>query len=512
MAAVLDVDVGGILLGGGMVHSGELVERVRRSCDRVAPVSAYPGEFESEAMAAGALRVLEGEGNAGNTRVSRAAGFLKETIEMHELTVGQVKRTRTLTLALSTLTLLFLGLIYAFSMYVAPMSEAFGLEKTAIGPTFNIMMIMFCLAAVGGTQLEKLIGCKGVVLVGAALYAIGFIGTALFAQGNIVALYLLYGVCAGSGVGMAYNSLIATTNLWFPDKVGFSSGILLMGLGISSLILGTASVQLIGMFSVRTVFIGIGIVGGCVTLTAALVLRRPPAEIVQIMVPERSATDTYDPGDEDQAIKTPLLYVYWVWSVIVIGIGLATIGNCASDAQLVGWDAGFATLLVGLVSTCNGIARLVIGMIYDKTNVKVAMLLDGLVAFAATSCIAAAFALGQPLLYAIGALCCGFCYGGVPVVASAFARQRFGAKNYPLNLSLANFAIVFGSALNLVIQAAVGSSNRQTIFLVLVGFAVIAVLDVIPFSRMFDASQQMLNRRRELHEAKMSSDAQAVAR
>lgn len=61
MAAVLEGKVDGILLGGGMVHSKDLVDKITRSCGWIAPVSAYPGEFEMEAMAAGANRVLSGE-------------------------------------------------------------------------------------------------------------------------------------------------------------------------------------------------------------------------------------------------------------------------------------------------------------------------------------------------------------------------------------------------------------------------------------------------------------------
>ena len=61
MAAVLHGQVDGILLGGGMVHSDDLVAQIKDSCEWIAPVSAYPGEFEMEAMAAGAIRVLAGE-------------------------------------------------------------------------------------------------------------------------------------------------------------------------------------------------------------------------------------------------------------------------------------------------------------------------------------------------------------------------------------------------------------------------------------------------------------------
>ncbi|QWT17161.1 butyrate kinase [Collinsella sp. zg1085] len=60
MACVLEGQVDGILLGGGMVHSTELLEGLERRCAWIAPITAYPGEFELEAMAAGAIRVLEG--------------------------------------------------------------------------------------------------------------------------------------------------------------------------------------------------------------------------------------------------------------------------------------------------------------------------------------------------------------------------------------------------------------------------------------------------------------------
>lgn len=60
MAGVLQGDVDGILLGGGIVHNKDLVEKITEACSWIAPVSAYPGEFELEAMAAGVIRVLDG--------------------------------------------------------------------------------------------------------------------------------------------------------------------------------------------------------------------------------------------------------------------------------------------------------------------------------------------------------------------------------------------------------------------------------------------------------------------
>lgn len=64
MACTLQGEVDAILLGGGIVHSERLVHSIEERCAWIAPVVAYPGEFELEAMAAGALRVLRGEETA----------------------------------------------------------------------------------------------------------------------------------------------------------------------------------------------------------------------------------------------------------------------------------------------------------------------------------------------------------------------------------------------------------------------------------------------------------------
>ena len=60
MASVLSGKVDGILLGGGMVYEKSLVQAIEDRCGWIAPVTAYPGEFEMEARAAGAERVLSG--------------------------------------------------------------------------------------------------------------------------------------------------------------------------------------------------------------------------------------------------------------------------------------------------------------------------------------------------------------------------------------------------------------------------------------------------------------------
>jgi butyrate kinase len=60
-ATVLKGEVDAILLTGGIAHDAYLVEKITDMVKYIAPVKVYAGEFEMEALAAGALRVLTGE-------------------------------------------------------------------------------------------------------------------------------------------------------------------------------------------------------------------------------------------------------------------------------------------------------------------------------------------------------------------------------------------------------------------------------------------------------------------
>ncbi len=82
---------------------------------------------------------------------------------------------------------------------------------------------------------------------------------------------------------MGYNTIAATTNQWFPDKVGFSSGVLMMGFGVSALIIGNISVGFIQTLGLTTVFCALGVITLIVSVVCAIVLVRPPADIVAIM-------------------------------------------------------------------------------------------------------------------------------------------------------------------------------------------------------------------------------------
>ncbi|MDO4474077.1 MAG: butyrate kinase [Eubacteriales bacterium] len=60
MASVMKGKVDAIILTGGVAYSDLMTGMIRERVEFIAPVEVYPGEFEMDALASGAIRVLEG--------------------------------------------------------------------------------------------------------------------------------------------------------------------------------------------------------------------------------------------------------------------------------------------------------------------------------------------------------------------------------------------------------------------------------------------------------------------
>lgn len=61
MSAVLKGQVDGIVLTGGLMRFKDVEEMIKEYCGWIAPIKVYAGEYEQEALALNALRVLQGK-------------------------------------------------------------------------------------------------------------------------------------------------------------------------------------------------------------------------------------------------------------------------------------------------------------------------------------------------------------------------------------------------------------------------------------------------------------------
>lgn len=378
-------------------------------------------------------------------------------------------RLRLSYLALGTVSLLFAGVIYAWSILKAPLAAEFGWSGSQLALNFTLTMCSFCLGGFAGGLLARRIGGRSCLLLAAALGGLGFVISAGVREGQLALLYLSYGVMAGFGIGIAYNVIISTVSAWFPDKKGLCSGILMMGFGASALAVGNLAALLIDGPGWRTAYRVLGAALAAVLAVAAFTLRKPRADE---KLPAASGSKAAEGGAEDvptrEMLRRRSFYLAFCGLVCLAAVGNCVISFARDLALSLGAQARLATTLVGVLSVCNGLGRILFGVLFDRLGRKKTMLAANVLTIAAAGITLLAVTAHALPLGVLGLCLTGFSYGAAPTITSAVTSAFYGAKYFPLNFSIMNFNLVFASLMATAagaLQEATGGFAAPFLFL-----------------------------------------------
>lgn len=360
---------------------------------------------------------------------------------------------RWLYLGVATISTLFLGLIYAWSLFRAPFSEVFKTWTVAqMSMTFTISMIMFCLGGLIGGQLGKKFGVKVRILIAAVLLLVGFFMVSTLnpadASGSLMKLYIFYGIFGGGGVGIGYNAVITTITKWFPDKVGLASGIMLMGFGLGGLALGSVVTKFIAGIGIFSTFKLLAIAIFVVLLVAAIIIKAPE-------VPTAGASKTAAADDNThhytsaEMMKTSRFWIFFLWAIALNSAGLMVINSAANISVAYGGSA----VLGMIVSLFNGAGRIVAGNNFDRFGRKTSSIVNNIFMIIAGALLIAGGVSHSLILVVIGLIFVGLSYGGTPTITSAYVNKAFGAKYFATNFSIANFSLIPAAIIGPIISA-----------------------------------------------------------
>lgn len=357
---------------------------------------------------------------------------------------------RWLYLILGVVSMLFAGIIYAWSILKTPFAGEFGWDASELALNFTVTMTFFCLGGFVGARLSKRFGVMLSILFAGILATAGFVLTSMLDGSSILLLYVSYGLLAGLGIGIAYNVVISTVNAWFPDKKGLCSGCLMMGFGASSLVLGNVASGLMESIGWRVTFIGLGVGLGLVLIVTALILKRPD-ESIHFPAPKQkkiARSENFVNRDYTTAemLRRPSFWMAFVGIGLLAAVGSSVISFARDLALSVGATAGLATTLVGVLSVCNGLGRIFTGALFDAAGRRFTMLAANVLTIAAAAVTLIAVIMGSLPLCILGLCLVGMSYGSCPTVSSAFVSAFYGSLYFPTNFSIMNFNLI-GSSL-----------------------------------------------------------------
>ncbi len=402
----------------------------------------------------------------------------------HTQDLDTVKLTRWPYLLTGIVSMLFAGIIYAWSILKAPLAASFGWTASQLALNFTLTMCFFCIGGLISGILTRKTSPKVSVITGAVLVSAGFIIASRMSGASVMMLYLSYGGMGGLGIGMAYNALIASTNAWFPDKKGMCSGSLMMGFGASTLVLGNIAGRMIGMETIgwRGTYFALGAAIGFVLLLAGLIVRFPPAD-TKFPQPGKakrtSSSESFTPRDytTGEMVRRFTFWRFFLFSIATSAVGSTVISFAKDLVMSVGAAAALATTLVGVLSICNGLGRILCGLLFDALGRRRTMLLASFVTIAAAGVTLFAILSGSLIVGIVGLCLTGISYGSSPTISSAFTGTFYGTKYFAMNFSISNMMLIPASFTATLAGSLVTSTGSYVIpCIILLISAVISLL------------------------------------
>lgn len=393
---------------------------------------------------------------------------------------NQKLSVRWIYMAVGVIAMLFAGVLYAWSILKSPLAGEFGWGASDLALNFTLAMTFFCIGGLLGAQISKRLGHRTALISAGVLSAAGFALTAVLNNVSVVMLYITYGVLAGLGIGIAYNVVIATVSAWFPDKKGLCSGCLMMGFGASALILGNlADVMFRSSLGWRTTYIILGVSILVVLSVAGIILRKPSPDVV---FPEAKGSKAQSNNDNQDFTSKKMLCRPSFWMAFICISFLAAVGSSvisfAKDLALsVNAPEALAVSLVGILSVCNGVGRIITGAVFDIIGCRKTMICANILTICAAGVTLLAVSINALPLCIIGVCLTGMSYGACPTITAAFTSSFFGMKHFSNNMALMTFTVMVGSfvatASNKVLEATGGYTATFIMLLALTFVALV---------------------------------------
>ncbi|WP_417230521.1 MFS transporter [Thermophilibacter sp.] len=361
---------------------------------------------------------------------------------------------RPLVLVAGAVLLLLLGLIYAYSVLLAPLKVAFDWDVSGMTLIFALSIISFTVGCLVSGEFERRGLDRPGLLLGAALLLAGFIGTSLAGGAtSLLSTVAFYGVVSSLGIGVVYNIVIPTVTAWFPDRPGLAQGVALMGFGCGGFVLGPVMTQLYSMLDWRLVLVGTGVLFAAAVMLTALVVRPPTARegaALSGMAPDSDrGGDGSAGGNRDAGLAEMLrdrsFYLLYAFLFFMGSVGMGVTGIGRELPLSLGADDMTAAFVIGFVNIGSGIGRLCGGAALDRLGRGPAMFAMAVLGVVGPLSLVASLLLTSLPLQTVACLVTGIGWGAAVVSMPFVTRTEWGQSNMAENMAVVNTYSIFGS-------------------------------------------------------------------
>ena len=387
--------------------------------------------------------------------------------------------------------LLCMGCSYAWSIFVVPLESTYGWARSETSLAFTLNIIFFSVGSIFAGIASRKMGFSTLLKISATMIGLGFF-TSSFAR-QAWQIYLTYSFLCGTGIGIGYNCVVSSAPVWFPEKQGMVTGILLMGYALSTAILGPIINVLISSVGIDKTFMILAIVCAVGLFLGSLQLKIPTLHQLSLLPKvDRHAGKKQRNYITSQMIKMPIFWLYFLISAILASIGLGVVNHTSPMLiEELKVSASHAALVISILSICNGGGRFIWGIIYDKIGLKKVLIALSTLMLASSVVLYFSLIIKSIMLFVISTCLLMFTFGGNATSIPTIIRELFGHRTFSLNYSVLCINSILSACVPTIvgsIQVVTGNYQLSVIFLsaILVVNLILAIIMMVIYTKKYE--------------------------
>jgi len=302
---------------------------------------------------------------------------------------------------------------YSFAAFFSAFEAEFGASRGDVALVFSLAAFTWFLCGAPGGVIADRFGTRRVALTGVAVLsgALWLAGDA----GSVTALYVIYSVGVGLGVGLTYVPSVGAVQPWFDKNRALASGLAVAGIGAGNIAGPLLAAWWIDAFGWRGAYHAMAVF--CLILggAAALAIRNPPRKKAELLpgVGLREACGTGEFW---------LLYASLLFACVGTFVPMVHLGQFAQDA---GYGATQGVTLVSLIGLGSLLGRFTVGGLADRLGrrLSLAVMYAGLGVMLLLWWASASY-----WMLALFAVVFGICYGGYVALIPTIVMDLYGAR------------------------------------------------------------------------------------
>ena len=340
---------------------------------------------------------------------------------------------------------------YVFSVFVKPLQSEFGWERSAIMIGFLVWSMTNGIASIFVGRAVDRFHPKRVMLVGACITCLGFLGLSCIQ--SLFHFYLSYFIV---GIGIASTGQVPCSTLiseWFDKKRGLAIGFMSVGVGVGGLIApALTGGLLIPMFGWRMAYLWLGIIALIILFPIALLVIKPNVKkrILYSTIGERKQVVS-NPEDQNKQpinryMSAPFLWLIAI-SFLLSQFGLTgTLQNQVPHMTDVGFSPIVAASILGMIGLFSSMGKLFFGWLCDFIQVRYAFMITVLLQASGTSILLALTPDTPVVVVWIYAFSIGIGGGTWLPIMSMYISRGFPIQHYGTLFGIVNFGLSVGVA------------------------------------------------------------------